>query len=119
MKTQEDRRRSVRVNLEHALIDIHTEKVQNHKEIRGKIFDISAVGVRLVSEEPYSVGSKIFLSLLLPNGVSLSDISCEVLRCRQRKDSHYSLAVEFKDLDYYQKSLVEDYIRLMKLRSEF
>jgi c-di-GMP-binding flagellar brake protein YcgR len=117
MKKKEERL-AERVPLEHTFVHVHTEKVQEQKELRGDIYDISTVGIRFVSKKPFTIGSKIYLSLLLPNGTSLSDIACEVLRS-EKKNGNYYIAIAFTDLDFYQKSMVKDYIRLMKLRSDF
>lgn len=117
MKKKEERRRALRVNLEHARIDVHTKKVQTQRELRGRVFDISAGGARFISEKPYEEKSEVYLSLLLPNGVSLSDISAKVVRCELEIGNYY-VAVEFVEVDGYQQSLIEDYIRAMKLWDE-
>lgn len=113
-----ERRRSTRIRLENALIDLYAERGQNHKQLSGRIYDVSTSGVRLCSDEPYAIGSKSFLNLLLPNGTALANIVSEVLRC-ERKNGVYHIALAFLDMDHYQTILVKDYIRLMKLRNEF
>jgi len=118
MNGSKERRRSTRIRLENALIDLYAERGQSHKQLSGRIYDVSTSGVRLCSDEPYAIGSKSFLSLLLPNGTTLSNIISKVLRC-EKKDEVYHIALAFMDMDHYQKILVKDYIRLMKLRNEF
>lgn len=117
MKRKGEKRREIRVILEHARIDVHTKKVQTQRELRGRVFDISVGGARFISEKSYEVKSEVYLSLLLPNGVSLSDISAKVVRCEPEIGNYY-VAVEFKDVDNYQQSLIDDYIRAMKLWDE-
>lgn len=118
MNGRKERRRSTRTKLENALIDLYAERGQRHKQLSGKIYDVSTSGVRLCSEEPHAIGSKSFLSLLLPNGTALSNIVSKLLRC-EKKDEIYHIALAFMDMDHYQKILIKDYIRLMQLRNEF
>jgi len=114
MKKKEERRREKRIALETARIDIHHKKVETHRELRGIIFDINHLGARFLCEKHYNKNSIVYISLLLPNGVSLSDISGRVVRS-ESTDGKFYTAVEFKEIDHYQKSLLDDYIRVMKL----
>lgn len=114
MKRKDERRREKRIALDHARIDIHQKKTQIHRELRGMIFDINHLGARFLSEKRYTRKSLLYISLLLPNGVSLSDIFSKVIRCEKIEGRFYT-AVEFKEIDHYQKSLLDDYIRVMKL----
>lgn len=115
-KGKKERRRAERVNLDYALVDVYPERVLSEEEFRGKICDISSTGIKFTSFRPYDVGSILFLKLLLPSHGSLIDIPGKVVRCEEKvPDEAFFVSVEFEE-DYYQESLINDYIKLMKRR---
>lgn len=118
MKRIKGKRRAPRTVLECASIDVYQKNVQNQPELRGKICDISPLGVKFISHKPYIIGSMIYFALLLPSHGSLKGISGIVLSCEQKKSEEFHIAIEFKDIDYYQKLLIENYIKVMKSWNE-
>jgi c-di-GMP-binding flagellar brake protein YcgR len=111
---QKERRRTPRTILGHAAIAIYPKNIYNPETLRVKICDISLLGTRFISFKPFSRGSEIVLSLLSPENIPLPNISGRVVRCEQ-KETEYHAALEFVNLDDYQKSLVENYIRTAEL----
>jgi len=92
-KTEQiERRRAPRTNLDHAMIDVCPKKVVSENLLRGKICDISTVGVKFTSFKSYKQDSKVYIRLLL-------------------------IAVELKE-DSIQQSLIEDFMKLMKKRDK-
>ncbi|HUU50669.1 MAG TPA: PilZ domain-containing protein [Nitrospinota bacterium] len=114
IKEQIERRRAIRTVLHSAAMDVYPIDVKHHKELRGKICDLSTLGAKFISKKQYAKDSKIFVGLLLPNLNSLVNISGKVVRCEEKSSEGYHIAVEF-DEDYYQQSLIKEYIRIMKL----
>jgi len=114
MKDLKERRRAPRIVLHSAVMDVYPIDVKHHKELRGKICDVSTLGAKFISKKLYAKDSKIFVGLLLPHLNSLVNISGKVVRCEHKSFEEYHIAVEF-DEDYYQQSLIEEYIRIMKL----
>lgn len=120
MKKQDgrERRRVQRTILEHAYIDVFKERPQQITEFRGKICDLSTLGAKFVSSRPYDKGTEVYIGLVLPNHGSLIDVAGRVVRCEESVSGEYNIAVEFKE-DYYQQSLIKDYIRMMELREKY
>lgn len=119
---QKERRRAPRINLDYAMVDVYPQKVVNENVFRGKIFNISTVGVKFTSFEPSKPDSKVYIRLLLPNNDLSSDdsfieIPGRVVRCEQIGNEGYYIAVELKE-DCIQQSLIEDFIKLMKKRDK-
>jgi len=113
-----EKRRAPRTVLECTSIDIYPKNVQTEPELRGKIYDISPLGAKFISQKPYIIGSIIYFALLLPSHGSLKGISGIVLSCEQKNSDEFHVAIEFKDIDYYQKFLIENYIKGMKSWNE-
>jgi len=116
MKTisQKERRRAKREIIGYALINVYPKNVQTQSEIRARVFDISPLGAGIISYQPCIEDSKIYLSLLSPDNTSLPNISGRVVRCKE-KNNEYHIGIEFENINEYQKSLIENYIRSMKL----
>jgi c-di-GMP-binding flagellar brake protein YcgR len=114
---QKERRRAPRTALHTAVMDVYPINIQHQRELRGKIYDVSTLGAKFLSNKPYAIDSKIYVGLLLPNCNSLINISGKVVRCEEESAEEYHIAVEF-DEDKYQQSLLEEYIRIMKLWDE-
>jgi len=114
MRELKERRRALRISLHSAVMDVYPIDMKHQKELRGKICDLSTLGTKFISKKPYAQDSKIFVGLLLPHLNSLVNISGKVVRCEHKIGEEYHIAVEF-DEDYYQQSLIEEYIRIMKL----
>ena len=116
MKTidQKERRRAPRISLRSAVMDVYPINVQHQKELRGKICDVSTLGAKFISNKPYAKDSTIYVGLLLPNYNSLINVSGRVVRCEQKEINEFHIAIEFKE-DYFQQSLIAEYIRVMKL----
>ena len=119
---QIERRRAPRTNLDHAMIDVCPQKVVSENLLRGKICDISTVGVKFTSFKSYKQDSKVYIRLLLPNNELPSDdsfieIPGRVVRCEKIGDEGYYIAVELKE-DSIQQSLIEDFMKLMKKRDK-
>jgi hypothetical protein len=112
-RDQKDRRQAPRTALNKALVDLFSQKMLNQKGQRGKICDISHLGIKFSSDKPYIKGSIIHLGLLLPNFIPISDITGKVVRCEQKDNVECYTAVEYKG-DYYLRSLIEAYIKAMK-----
>ena len=117
MKELKERRRALRISLHSAVMDVYPINAQHQRELRGKICDLSTLGAKFISNKPYVKNSKIYVGLLLPHFNSLINISGKVVRCEHKIGEEYHIAVEF-DEDYYQQSLIEEYIRIMKLWDE-
>jgi len=118
-----ERRRAPRINLDYAMVDVCPEKVVSEDVFRGKIFNISTVGVKFTSFEPYKPDSKVYVRLLLPNNDLSSDdsfieIPGRVVRCEQIGNEGYYIAVELKE-DSIQQSIIDDFIKLMKKRDKY
>lgn len=111
MRGRKERRRAPRTVLRSAFMDISEDEAK----IRGKICDISPLGVGFVSDKEFAKDSMIQIDLLLPNFRSLFDISGRIVWCSKKSEEGYQTGVEFKD-DRYKKVLVEDYIHYMKSR---
>jgi c-di-GMP-binding flagellar brake protein YcgR len=116
MKTiaKKERRRSPRIVLHSAVMDVYDTDIKLQTKHRGRICDVSTLGVKFISNKPYAKESTIYVGLLLPNYNSLINISGKVVRCEQERGEEYNISVEFKE-DHYQQSLVLEYIRIMKL----
>lgn len=108
-----DRRRAPRTALNSALIDYFSGQVPGQSKLRGRICDISRVGIKFRSVKPYAEDSRINLNLLLPNAVPFTDISGRVVRCEAEDNNFYQTAVEFEESCLY-LSLIEDYATTMK-----
>jgi len=91
--------------------------IQHQRELRGKIYDISSLGARFISNKPYTKDSEVYVGLLLPNCNSLINVNAKVVRCEQKENNEFHIALEFKE-DNYQQSLIAEYIRVMKLWDE-
>lgn len=116
MKTisQKERRRARREIIGYAVINVYPKNVQNQSEMRARVFDISPLGAGIISFQPCIKNSKILLSLLSPDNTSLPNISGRVVRCEQ-KNNEYHIGIEFENINEYQKSLITNYIKSMKL----
>ena len=111
MIEKKERRRAPRTVLSSAFMDISDEEART----RGKICDISPLGVGFVSDKEFMKDSMVRVDLLLPNFRALFDISGRIVWCSKKRGEGYQTGVEFKD-DRYKKVLVEDYIHYMKSR---
>ena len=110
---QKDRRRAPRTALTKALVDLYSQQMLNQEGHRGKICDISHIGIKFSSDKPYIKGSIVHLDLLLPNFVPMTDITGKVIRCEQKDNVEFYTSVEYKE-DYYLQSQIENYTRVMK-----
>lgn len=109
-----EKRRAERVNLNNAFLNICLPNVENREDNKGKICDLSSLGVKFVSYKPYIEDSKVELGLILPKHGTVANISASVRRCEPRDGESFYTALEFQE-DYFQQSLVKNYIRVMKL----
>ncbi|HUU51275.1 MAG TPA: PilZ domain-containing protein [Nitrospinota bacterium] len=114
---QKERRRAPRTVLGSALVDLYSHEKPSIAELRGKICDISRVGIKFSSNKSYIEESIIDLDLLLPNFIQFANIFGRVVRCEQKDNAEFYTAVEFEE-DLYRQFLVENYIRIMKLWDE-
>jgi len=112
-----ERRRAPRTVLRSVFMDLYPLGFKKQRKLRGRILDISPLGIRFVCDKAYVKDSMISLDLLLPNSMSFTKISGKVVRCEEKSSEGYHVAVEF-DEDYHQQSLVKEYIRIMKLWDE-
>lgn len=111
MTETKERRRAPRTSLESA----YTEISESTSQVRGKIQDISLLGVKFLSEKEFLKDATIELGLLLPNFRSLIDISGRVVWCSKKDQEGFATGVEFQD-ERYKNVLVEEYIHYMKSR---
>jgi len=114
---QKEKRRVPRTALHSAVMDVYPINMQPQRELRGKIYDVSTLGAKFLSNKPYAKDSKIYVGLLLPHLNSLINVSGKVVRCEEKSAEEYHIAIKF-DEDKYQQSLLEEYIRIMKLSDE-
>jgi len=116
MKTmsQKERRRAPRTTLKDAFMDIYSIDTRYLKEYKGRIFDISTLGVKFTSNKPYNKYTEVHVGLLLPNYNSLIKVIGRVVRCEDKSNEDYHIAVEFKE-DTYQQRIINEYIEVMKL----
>lgn len=114
---EKEKRRAKRTALGYAYIDVYPAKLRGKSEFRGKIHDISPLGAKFVSCKPYDISSTVYLGLLLPSHGALLDVTGRVVRCEEKEKEEYHVAVEFGG-DSYQRSMIKDYIKLMKLRDK-
>lgn len=114
MTPYHEKRRAQRVDLDNAFLNICSPEVQNRKDNKGKICNLSSVGVKFVSYKPYSEDAKVELALMLPRHGAVTHISASVRRCEPRDSESFYTALEFQE-DYFQQSLIRNYIRVMKL----
>lgn len=111
---QKEKRRMPRTNLGYAVIEVYSKNIQNQADFRGRICDISPLGVRLISYKRYEKDSKVYVGLMLPNQNSYIYVSGKVRHWEQQKGGEYHIGIEFENSDYCQKSLIEYYINIMK-----
>jgi hypothetical protein len=109
---QKERRRAQRKKMNDAFLDVFRKDEQYLKEYKGKICDLSTLGVKFVSNRPQKMKSKIYIGLLLPNEDSLIYIPAKVVRCEQKNAKKHYIALEF-DENYYQQSLILEYMSIM------
>lgn len=112
--SQKERRRAPRTTLNDAFMDIYSIDTRYLKEYKGKIFDISTLGLKFTSNKPYSKYTEVHVGLLLPNYDSLIKVTGRVVRCEDKSNEDYHIAVEFKE-DTYQQRIINEYIEVMKL----
>ena len=110
---KKERRRAPRAVLRSAWVSLYSQKAPDEKELKGRICDISALGVKFISNKPYTIDSKIDVGLLLPNFNSLINISGRMVRRERISNDKYQIALEF-DGDYHQH-FIREYIRIMQL----
>ena len=113
MKEGKDKRRAPRTSLKHANIYIS----ENDTKIKGRIRDISPLGVRFVSKRPFSKETVFQTDPLLPDFTSFIDIPGRIVWCYKKRGDEYYSGMEFKG-NYYRISVMEDYIKDMKLREK-
>lgn len=109
MMKGKERRRAPRTALKSAYTDISTDEGKT----RGKICDISPLGVGFISDKEFEKDSMIQIDFLLPDFRSLCDISGRIVWCSKKSEEGYQTGVEFQD-DRYKKILVKNYIYYMK-----
>lgn len=115
MSFLQERRRAERFELEDSYMHINAKESQARDGVTGKICDISSVGVRFVSYQPYTEKQDVEIGLLLPRYGSVRNIPAKICRCVPREDKTFETALEF-DEDPFQQSFISDYIRVMRLR---
>lgn len=109
---QKERRRASRKKMNDAFLDVFRKEEKYLKEYRGKICDLSTLGVKFISNKSQTKKSKIYIGLLLPNDDSLIYIPARVVRCEQKSAKKHHIALEF-DENYYQQSLILEYMSIM------
>ena len=112
-REQKERRRAERAALGNTSLEVYSQKIKRPIEFRAKVLDISSLGAKFISCRPYSKDILIEIGLMLPKYGSLIEISGRVVRCQKSGDEVYEVAVEFEE-DYYQQSIIEEYIKVMK-----
>ena len=110
----QERRRAERFSMEDSYMYINAKKIRTEAGVTGKICDISSVGVRFVSCQPYKEKQDVEIGLLLPRYGSVRNISARVCRCIPREDETFETALEFEE-DPFQQSFINDYIRVMRI----
>ena len=111
MIEKKERRRAPRTVLSSAFMDISDEEART----RGRICDISPLGVGFISDKEFVKDSMVRVELLLPNFRSLIDAYGRIVWCSEKRGEGYQAGVEFRK-DYYKGALIRDYIKVMKLR---
>lgn len=113
MKEVKDKRRAPRTSLKHANIYIS----ENDTKIKGRIRDISPLGVSFVSSRRFNKDKMFQTDPLLPDFTSFIDVPGRIVWCYKKSENKYLTGMEFKG-NYYRVSVMEDYIKDMKLREK-
>ena len=113
MKQGREKRRAPRTYLKHANIYV----TENDDKIKGRIRDISPLGVSFTSSSRFNRNKMLQTDPLLPDFTSFIDVPGRIVWCYKKSKGEYLTGMEFRG-NYYRVSVMEDYIRGMKLREK-